>query len=46
MNVDRSKPKSMHWRTFVWLKAEHDALIGKYLVGMTQRFEALDGFVE
>jgi hypothetical protein len=45
MNVDRSKPKGMHWRTFVWLKAEHDALIGEYLAGMTQRFEGVDGFV-
>jgi hypothetical protein len=36
----------MHLHTFLRLMAEHDALIGKYLVGMTQRFEALDGFVD
>lgn len=46
MNVDRSKPKGMHWRTFVWLKAEHDALIGEYLAGITQRFEAMESFGE
>jgi hypothetical protein len=36
----------MHLHTFLRLMAEHDALIGKYLVGMTQRFEGVDSFVD
>jgi hypothetical protein len=46
MTIDRSKPKGMHLHTFLRLTAEHDALIGKYLVGMTQRFEGVDSCVD
>ena len=32
----RTKPKGMHWRTFKKLTAEHDALVGASLAGMSE----------
>ncbi|MBS0354452.1 MAG: hypothetical protein JSR83_11195 [Proteobacteria bacterium] len=32
----RTKPKAMHWRTFWRLTAEHDALVGAALAGMSE----------
>ena len=46
MNIDRTKPKGMHRRTYARLAAEHDGLLRSYLVGMSQRFEAMDRFRE
>lgn len=46
MNIDRSKPKGMHRRTYARLAAEYAGLVRKYVVGMSQRFEAMDKFGE
>ena len=42
LQCDGIKPKGMHWRTLERLKAEHDGLVGEYLVGVASRFGWLD----
>ncbi len=37
----RTKPKGMHWRTFKKLTAEHDALVGASLAGMSEHLGAV-----
>jgi hypothetical protein len=37
LNGEGNKPKGMHWRTFVRLKAEHDAYVRASLDGMAKR---------
>ena len=36
-NPEGGKPKGMHWRTFEWLKAEHDAFANASCMGMAER---------
>lgn len=36
------KPKGMHWATFARLNAEHDALVGAALAGMSERLGIME----
>lgn len=38
LNGDGGKPKGMRWRTFVQLKAEHDAYVNVSLAGVMRLF--------
>ncbi|MDD2744313.1 MAG: hypothetical protein PHV02_18800 [Rhodocyclaceae bacterium] len=46
VNIDHRKPKGMHRRTYARLAAEHNGLVRKYVIGMSQRFEAMERFME
>lgn len=37
-----TKPKGMHWRTFWRLNAEHDALVGAALAGMSEHLGIME----
>ena len=42
LNVNGGKPRGMHWRTFNRLTAEHDALVGASLAGMSARLGLIE----
>lgn len=46
LNGPGGKPKGMRWATFERLIAEHDALVGKSIAGMAQRFGWLRPWLE
>lgn len=46
MNPDGSKPKGMHWRTFVRLQAEHNRLVWNWLAGSMERFGLLQKHID
>ena len=40
-NPEGEKPKGMHWRTFVRMKAEHDAFANASLAGISKRLQLM-----
>ena len=46
LNGEGGKPKGMHWRTFVRLRAEHNNFVNASLAAMVRKFGLLGGGLE